>query len=73
MSTVLMATEQMVSFQIAIFSRSNIQVNHEAGKDEPEQDVGGEDVSLVVVVQAFCRACLTKVCGQRGDHEGGPA
>ena len=73
MSTILMATEQTVSFQIAAFSRSNIQVNHEAGKDKPEEDVGGEDVPLVVVVQAFCRACLTKVCGQRRDHEGGPA
>ena len=68
-----MAAEQRVPFQIAFFSRSHIQVNHEAGKDEPEQDVGGKDVSPVVVVQAFCRACLTKVCGQRGDHEGGPA
>ena len=65
-----MAAQEVVPIQ---FLSVQVQVDHQAGEEEPEDDVGGEDVPLVVVVQAFRRACLTKVCCQRGDHEGGPA
>ena len=68
-----MAAKEVVSLQAAQGILPHVQVDHQACEDEPEEDVSGEDVPLVVVVQAFRRACLTKVCGQRGDHEGGPA
>ena len=66
----VMAAQEVVVIQCLFVQ---VQVDHQAGEEEPKDDVGGEDVPLVVVVQAFRRACLTKVCGQRGDHEGGPA
>ena len=68
-----MTAKEVVSLQAAQGILPHVQVDHQACEDEPEEDIGGDDVPLVVVVQAFRRACLTKVCGQRGDHEGGPA
>ena len=68
-----MTAKEVVSLQAAQGILPHVQVDHQACEDEPEEDIGGEDVPLVVVVQAFRRACLTKVCGQRRDHEGGPA
>ena len=68
-----MTAKEGISLQAAQGILPHVQVDHQAYEEEPQEDVGGEDVPLVVVVQAFRRACLTKVCGQRGDHEGGPA
>ena len=68
-----MTAKEVVSFQAAQGILPKVQVDHQTYEDEPEEDIGDEDVPLVVVVQAFRRACLTKVCGQRRDHEGGPA
>ena len=53
--------------------RPHIQKDGKTGKDEPKPDVGGQDVALVVIVQAPCRRCLLEKGGQRGNHERGPA
>ena len=45
-----MAAQDVVPFQCLSV---RVQVDHQAGEEEPEDDVSGEDVPLVVVVQAF--------------------
>ena len=51
-----MAAEKMVSFQpISTFALCpHVHVENETGKDKSKEEVGCQDVALVVIVQASC-------------------
>ena len=71
----VMAAEEVIPIQrisIRTVCR-HIQVNHKTCKDEPQPNVGDQDIALVVIIQAPCRDRLPKKGRQRGNHEGGPA
>ena len=48
-----MTAKEVVSFQAAQGILPKVQVDHQTCEDEPEEDIGGDDVPLVVVFQAL--------------------
>merc|ERR1712130_387601 len=58
-----MTAEEVIPIQRRTVRR-HVQVKRKTGKDESQPKVGGQDVALVVIVQAPCGHCLPKEGGQ---------